>query len=535
MKKLLCYLLVLTMACSLGGALAEGMESGGVPMTISPDGYPVMGEQVDLSMLLYTTAPEGKGAWSTPADVVFFKNMEQKTNIHFSFENLVWEAWKERVQLLIAGDTLPDVFLKTRFSDADLVKYGGEGIIQDLTPYLEKYAPDFYQYAKEHDLLKYLTMNGGIWGLPYIYDSQGIRLGKIFFNTDWLAKVEKKMPTNWDEIFDVLAAFRDQDANDNGDPNDEIPCGFSDRGDLVSALSGEFGLMNRGTSMGAAYLDADPADETGNTLRFFYAADEMKDLLKMAKRFYDEKLIPSNFFDADYGDVYWQNAPYNKVGMHMLWATATDQYVDKYIAMDRAPSDLWTVCSGYLGAKGGLVLTKECKYPEAMVAWGNYMFTTKGAYDYFLGVEGETYTIQEDGTTALTDWVLKNPDGLTTEQAMLRYSVYSGGANPGLLTDNTFKGGETYWTSLEGNAKFAPYAPKVIWERFPLSAETTESVSTTRGDLDAVIAEYCANFITGKMDIDGTWDEFVSKLKQAGMEDYVWAYQEAYNKINGLS
>lgn len=117
---------------------------------------------------------------------------------------------------------------------------------------------------------------------------------------------------------------------------------------------------------------------------------------------------------------------------------------------------------------------------------------------------------------------------------MLRYSVYSGGANPGLLTDNTFKGGETYWTSLEGNAKFAPYTPPIIWERFPLTAEATEAVSATKGDIDAVIAEYCANFITGKMDIDASWDEYISKLNQAGVEDYIWAYQDAYNTLNGL-
>ena len=159
---------------------------------------------------------------------------------------------------------------------------------------------------------------------------------------------------------------------------------------------------------------------------------------------------------------------------------------------------------------------------------------TRGANDYFLGVEGETYTINEDGTTAQTDWVLKNPDGLSPEQAMLRYSVYSSGANPGLLTDNTFKGGETYWTSLEGNAKFAPYTPPIIWERFPLTAEATEAVSATKGDIDAVIAEYCANFITGKMDIDASWDEYISKLNQAGVEDYIWAYQDAYNTLNGL-
>ena len=31
------------------------------------------------------------------------------------------------------------------------------------------------------------------------------------------------MPTTWDELYDVLVAFKEKDANGNGDRNDEIP------------------------------------------------------------------------------------------------------------------------------------------------------------------------------------------------------------------------------------------------------------------------------------------------------------------------
>ena len=31
------------------------------------------------------------------------------------------------------------------------------------------------------------------------------------------------MPTTTDEYYEVLKAFKEQDANGNGDPNDEIP------------------------------------------------------------------------------------------------------------------------------------------------------------------------------------------------------------------------------------------------------------------------------------------------------------------------
>ena len=540
MKKLLTLMLTLCIALTMcSGALASRgtYTSGGVEFELTDEGYPVMAEPITVSAVAFATTPEGAGAWETPNDIVFFKNMKEKTNIDFTWEVLSSSAWSERVQLLIAGDTLPDVFLKSRFSATQLAKYGADGSLYNMLPGFETYAPDFYAYMTERDLLKYIVTNEGVYGMPYIYDSEGIRLNKLYINTEWLKNVGMDMPTSFDELYDVMVAFRDNDANGNGDATDEIPAGFQDMSDMLCTFSNAYGLMNRGAAMGQSYyLDADPADESGNTLRFWFADDAMKDVLRMAKQYYDEGLIPSTFFDADYNGSQWsQFIGENRYGMHDAWATAAGDQVDNFIAMDRAPSDTWNYCYGYVGTKGGLVITKECQYPEAMMAWGNYMYTMQGAYDYFLGVEGETYTIDEDGHTQLTDWVLHNPDGLSSEQALLRYSIYSGGANPGLCTDDTFKGGETYWTSLEGNAKFDPYLVSPIWEVFPLTEEGSEIVNNTRADISAVINEYCAGFVAGRKDIDADWDEYKTRLEQAGLEDYMWAFQEAYNSVNGLN
>ena len=540
MKKLLTLMLSLCIALTMcSGAVASRgtYTSGGVEFELTDEGYPVMSEPITVSAVVFATTPEGAGAWETPNDIVFFKNMKEKTNIDFTWEVLSSSAWSERVQLLIAGDTLPDVFLKSRFSATQLAKYGTDGSLYNMLPGFETYAPDFYAYMTEHDLLKYIVTNDGVYGMPYIYDSEGVRLNKLYINTEWLKNVGMDMPTSFDELYDVMVAFRDNDANGNGDATDEIPAGFQDMSDMLCIFSNAYGLMNRGAAMGQSYyLDADPADESGNTLRFWFADDAMKDVLRMGKQYYDEGLIPSTFFDADYNGSQWsQFIGENRYGMHDAWATAAGDQVDNFIAMDRAPSDTWNFCYGYVGTKGGLVITKECQYPEAMMSWGNYMYTIQGAYDYFLGVEGETYTIDEDGHTQLTDWVLHNPDGLSSEQALLRYSIYSGGANPGLCTDDTFKGGETYWTSLDGNKKFDPYLVSPIWEVFPLSDEGSEIVNNTRADISAVINEYCAGFIAGRKDIDADWDEYKTRLEQAGLEDYVWAFQDAYNSVNGLN
>ena len=536
MRKIVSLILVLFIALLSVSALAEGgtkLTSGGIDYELMPEGYPVMSEPVVIKVFAFTSTPEGPGAWETPNDIVFFKNYNALTNISFEWDTVVSSAWAERAKLMVAGDDLPDVFFKGRFSNAELSKFGADGLFVNLEDKLDTYAPDLAKYLADRDLTKYLRLGEGIWGFPYIYETEGVRIGKIFVNTKWLAAVDKEMPTNWDEIYDVLVAFRDNDANENGDPNDETPAGFTSRSDMVSAFSGEFGLMNRGTAN--EYIDADPADETGNTLRFWYADEAMKDLLRMGKKYYDEQFVPTTFFDADYyNSIIKSIRGNNMLGIHTQYATATGSYVDDYIAMPKSPSDLWGRCSGYLNSYSSMVITKECPIPEAMMSWANYFYTIQGAYDYCLGVLGESYIINDEGHTELTDLIQHNPDGLSSEQALLRYSIYSGGCNPALLTDDTFKGGECYWTSLEGSANFKPYLPTPVWEALPLSEEGVQTVSSVKGDIDAVIAEYCAKFISGQLDIDAGWDEYIGKLEAAGLEDYLWSYQEAYNNVNGL-
>ena len=46
---------------------------------------------------------------------------------------------------------------------------------------------------------------------------------RAWINSDWLENVGMGVPQTTDEFIDVLTAFKEQDANGNGDPNDEIP------------------------------------------------------------------------------------------------------------------------------------------------------------------------------------------------------------------------------------------------------------------------------------------------------------------------
>ena len=61
--------------------------------------------------------------------------------------------------------------------------------------------------------------------------------------------------------------------------------------------------------------------------------------------------------------------------------------------------------------------------------------------------------------------------------------------------------------------------------------EQAQVISSCKGDLQAVIAEYEGKFVTGVLDIDKGWEEYQEKLDAAGRQEYLKAYQEAYDAM----
>ena len=510
-----------------------GAEYG---FTLDPAGYPIMDEPMTVTAASFCSMPEGVDAWETPNELPYFEFMEQTTGIHIEWDFMTNTALAERAPIMFAGDDLPDVFFKQyAVSISNAAKYGNDGQLVDLAPYLEDFAPDLYKLLSERDQLKFLTYAGGIWGFPYYFESEGIRMSKILVNGKWCENMGIEIPGTWDELTAMMKAFREGDPNGNGDTTDEYPCCLSSVGHITNAVAaGKYNLMNRGSSVGGAYMEADPADPSGNTIRCWYTADEMKDVYKYIKNeWWDAGLLETTLFDTDYWDLCKAKLTTDAGGMFGSYATAAGPYVNDFVGMASAPGETWNYVQGYLSGLTSGLITKNCENVPAMVSYFNYAYTMEGAYLYFLGIEGESYTIDDAGHVTLSEIITNHPE-LEQEQAHLRWSYYSGGGNPGLATDETFKGGETHIVSLNANNNFRPATEGLtIWENIPLNDVQTEAVNTVKGDIDTVIAEYRAAFITGEKDIDADWDAYLADMEAAGLSTYLAAYQAAYDAING--
>jgi putative aldouronate transport system substrate-binding protein len=135
-----------------------------------------------------------------------------------------WDGEKGYLQglrLYLASGELPEAL---RPLDLTLTKELIEaGKLLPLDDLLKEHAPEYLQAFPDSvwNLIRALAPDRKIYYLPDLpikfYTNAG------FIRQDWLDRVGMKVPTTRDELVAVYKAFKEKDANGNGDPNDEIP------------------------------------------------------------------------------------------------------------------------------------------------------------------------------------------------------------------------------------------------------------------------------------------------------------------------
>lgn len=145
-----------------------------------------------LTLTAFATAgPYTKGDFN---DLAMWDVMEELTNITFEFEAAPSGQSAERLGLLFASNTLPDVIFKTGLSTTDVSNYAEEGQLVAIDPYLEEYAPNFSALLETYpEVRKAITMpDGHIYGFPYVVTASPSNCTpKLFINQKVLGRLRR--------------------------------------------------------------------------------------------------------------------------------------------------------------------------------------------------------------------------------------------------------------------------------------------------------------------------------------------------------
>ncbi len=452
----------------------------------------------------------GNHNWDTN---LFFSRMQEQTGISFQFRQYSdFSRWTERKQQIGQGEDLPDVLFKAGLTAAETRDWYASGLIIDLRPYLEEYAPDLWALLQAHPAwLEAITMaDGGIAALPAINQIQNNDL--MWLNTDWMKRLNLETPRTAEELTEVLRRFKTGDPNRNG-REDEVPLTFIGMWEL-RFLGHAFGIVDNDD-----YVCVKNGQVTSSL-----CSEENRRFLAWLHQLWEEKLLDQNgFIGTDNMRQITDEKtaiPYGLIMSSTPLTVVPSGALEQYSALEPLTWQGEKIYRDLLGdvTRGTFAITRECKAPEKLIAWVNTLYTEAGSRLAQCGVEGEEYIWNEDG---YWEW---NMDISTVANEILPNNTISeGGVAPG-MTDLDFQlkyNDRVTRTTMEQMHAVKQYSvypyPYTVF-----SAEDEARLNAIRSGLMPWAEGAMACFVTGDTELtDETWAGFCRTAEEKGLNELI--------------
>lgn len=506
-----------------------------MPDYLNAEEFPITKDKITLKMMGSKNPLNGE--WK---DMEVFKRMEALTNIGFEFDTPLATGYVERKSLVFAGGDLPDVFLKGAITIQDEESFGSE-MLQPLEEYIEKYAPHIKKVLEENPEVKnaITATDGHIYTLPYIVRTKTAARNTMYMNTDWLQKVGMKIPATVDEFYQVLKAFKEKDPNGNNTA-DEIALSYYKEASPAASAAGLPSILDAiiyaafSGQAGGSGFDIKDGKVTYNPIQ-----PSFKEYLAYMNKLYTEKLLDPEMFTQTQ-QQFTSKYKEGKMGISVLsLATVLNPG-------DPAPYEILPPMTSSLNSKqvtaelpgiytGEFAISKNCKYPEAMIRWADVFYRTDdesvegisglstflGIYDFnwhYTDSTKKTY-IRESKIADVnpSDYIIK--------------AVVPGGFG-WVATDAVADGDPLLLLKATESVKsYFPYTVSVYPTTVRFDKEQSDRLTFLQGDINTYIEQMVAKFIIGAESLDN-WDAYVNKLKQMNIDELTQIRQEAYDRWN---
>lgn len=502
---------------------SDSSENAEEASNLNLEGYPIVNESITLK--ISGKMNESATTWDGIPQLEYLTEL---TGIEFDAEGISSESWEQQRSLILASDDMPDLLLSTDYTKAECEEYGKEGIFLPLNDLIENYMPNLKATLEEFPEAKAMitSSDGNIYCLPRIAPVVRDMHSRHWLNEKWVANVGLEMPETLEDYYEILKAFKEQDANGNGDPNDEIPLTGSDGNQASEGLVLNALGVNADDDSYAYTADADGNVYCVNT------SDGYKEYLKFMNRLYEEELLDQEYFTQNV-DQYKAKAQQGIVGATETGAMYLDANTEigyDYVQIDGLTSDMndtpmvtsWTTMS-IVGA-----ITTANQYPEATARLLDYFYSEEGGILAYVGVENDSWAwIDKEAGT----WDKIAPEGYESAEAYRAVAtIVNGWPSYERMEFNLGQGSENaLWLngmSSESEPFFVSEFPE---DYMSFAAEDQEVINSYKADLETYVAQMTADFIIGTRDIDAEWDAYVKQMDDMGVSEILPIYQAAYD------
>lgn len=197
---------------------------------------------------------------------------------------------------------------------------------------------------------------------------------------------------------------------------------------------------------------------------------------------------------------------------------------------------------------GAFCITDKCKNPEAALRWIDYFYSETGDLRSQYGAdEGIDWVLNPEGKVGL--------DGQPAKYEIL--NVYSSETQNHDWQDIAIRVAPgDYRLGVAVDADVDPYAPEglekllydataelyapyagtsdiQVFDKLKLTDAESSDISVVAVEVEKAIEETSVAFMTGAKDIDSEWDSYVKAVNNAGLDQLLEVYKNAYERSTG--
>ena len=471
------------------------------------------------------------------------------TNVEFEWVHLGDDPIATLNALIAAGNE-PDVIYGSVLNDSQLCDLAYGGFLMPIEDYItdRDLMPNYNTRGldKMPQALGAMTMpDGHIYSVSrFDFNVASYLESPLMINKNWLDQLNMDIPKTIDEFEAMLIAFRDNDMNGNGNPNDEIPLligdGVANPYAHLQALLGFWGIATKNSALDS-YTTV-----KNSVVSFAPMTQAYRDAIRTISRWYQEGLIWSEMFTANTetfnarrgNDVpLWGAMP--SMQMNSYTTTWEDQII--IIPYPDVPGydKVAYFNPGYYGYKNTFILTRNAKNPEIIMAWLDMFYSREMSIYARTGLPDDEDTVGAPNRYDIIDgeYVFYTLSAEDSANLVANFPTWTQvfGSITYLNSFDDYEDGVVRLVPVQQmllkayNDIYKDFINKEIWPRPYYTAEDNNRANILRTDIFSIVSQYEARWVTGLSDIDADWDNYIRQLNSAGVQELVEILQNAYD------
>ena len=500
-------------------------------------------------------------------DLAMVQRWKEDTGIEFDWQVIAADGAAEKLSLtLTAGDELPDAFWNFigGLSGQYAVQYAEQDVFIPTQDLINEYCPTLVQILEDNPQYQkeIVTPDGNMYGFPYIEQMKGLVMtsGPLLINQNWLDQVGMDLPTTVDEFTDILYAFKEAgDLNGNGEA-DEIPA-LTMFGPEEIDQFGSYNMFYRFTGcFGQAdsycygnYL-ADHLAVIDGKITFTGMNESIRKTADYFHQLYADGLLNVNCFESTSTTNYTSSELIQteaKAGVVGVWTDMqiTDNNVrHEYVAVPQLTGEDGGL-SGFplnyseMQDTSDTCITTECKFPEVIACFVEYLISDPSlSVQSNWGAVGYNYYEDENGMLCFN--LDENGDIIPVEP----YTSFGE-----MRTNTTPARGsmivlDEYYDTVcqytydavnllefqKVNGKEEQLSRGTNVPKLLMTVEENQRLNQIQPVISDIVDRYVATSVQNGTD-DASWNQYLSDLEAAGVNELVEIFQGAYDRVSGTA